>query len=117
MSLPWLVALQGDAVAGYAFATKWKGRCAYRFSVETTVYLDDAVRGNGIGTALYRDLLARLTSMGFHTAIGGIALPNDASVRLHEKLGYRKVAHFQQTGFKFGKWIDVGYWQVMLTQV
>ena len=99
---------------GYASATKWKGRSAYRFSVETTIYLAPHSVGKRIGTELYRHLLDQLRDLGLHTAIGGVALPNPASVALHEKCGFRKVAHFGEVGFKFGKWIDVAYWQVSL---
>jgi L-amino acid N-acyltransferase YncA len=113
-SLPWLVAEQDGSVVGYARATKWKGRSAYRFSVETTIYLDPQHVGTGIGTNLYRLLLAQLQELGIHIVIGGVALPNTASVALHEKLGFRKVAHFSEVGFKFGKWIDVAYWQLSL---
>jgi phosphinothricin acetyltransferase len=112
--LPWLVAEADGIFAGYAYASKWKGRCAYRFSVETTVYLAEQAQGRGIGTKLYRVLLAELRRRKFHVAVGGIALPNRASVRLHEKLGFRKTAHFKEIGYKFKKWIDVGYWQLTL---
>jgi phosphinothricin acetyltransferase len=67
-----------------------------------------------VGTALYTALLAQLVERGVHLVIGGIALPNDASVALHEKMGYEKVAHFREVGFKFGRWLDVGYWQKKL---
>ena len=111
--LPWLVA-EDDAglVLGHAYASKWKGRCAYRFAVETTVYLDAAVHGRGLGRQLYERLLATLRETGMHVAIGGIALPNPASIALHEKLGFRKVGQFEEVGFKFGRWVDVGYWQL-----
>src|SRR5690606_39143142 len=99
---------------GYAYAARWKGRCAYRYSVESTIYLDLGARRGGIGTVLYAALLERLRSRGYHAVIGGIALPNDASVRLHEQLGFRKVAHFPEVGFKLGRWVDVGYWQIIL---
>lgn len=113
--LPWLVAEIDGAVAGYAYATKWRVRNAYRFSVETTVYLSPAHAGQGLGTALYQALLARLRKGGYHSAIGGIAQPNAASVALHEKLGFEKVAHFSEVGFKFDRWIDVGYWELRLS--
>jgi L-amino acid N-acyltransferase YncA len=113
-SLPWLVAEQNGTVEGYAYATKWKSRSAYRFSVETTVYLDPGSTSKGIGTQLYVMLLKHLKGLRLHAAIGGIALPNAASVALHEKLGFHKVAQFPEVGFKFGKWIDVGYWQMTL---
>jgi phosphinothricin acetyltransferase len=112
--LPWLVAELDGVVAGYAYATKWRVRHAYRFSVETSVYLAPEKAGKGIGTALYEVLLARLRDGGYHLAIGGIALPNAASVALHEKLGFEKVAQFREVGFKFGQWTDVGYWQLVL---
>ena len=114
VSLPWLVAeLNGDVV-GYAYAGKWKARRGYRIAVEVTVYLDSASGGKGIGSALYFQLLTELKSNGIHTAMGGIALPNDASIKLHEKFGFKKVAHFKENGIKFGELIDVAYWQLML---
>jgi len=112
--LPWLVAVEDELVVGYAYASKWKGRCAYRFSVESTIYLDRSATGRGIGTALYQGLLAVLRKLDLHAVIGGVALPNAASVALHEKLGFRKVAQFHEVGFKFQRWIDVGYWQLTL---
>ena len=112
--LPWLVAEVDGVVAGYAYATKWRVRHAYRFSVETTVYLAPASAGQGLGTILYRALIERLRDGGFHLAIGGIALPNPASIALHERLGFEKVAEFREVGFKFDRWTDVGYWQLKL---
>jgi L-amino acid N-acyltransferase YncA len=112
--LPWLVAEADGEIVGYAYASKWKGRCAYRYSVESTVYVAPGLGGRGIGTQLYAALLARLKEKGLHTVIGGIALPNPGSVALHEKFGMSLVAHFKEVGFKFGRWIDVGYWQGML---
>lgn len=112
--LPWLVAEGPGGVVGYAHATPWKGRCAYRFSVETTIYVDPGSTGQGIGAPLYSALLDALRATPLHTAIGGIALPNEASVRLHERLGFEKVAHFREVGFKLDRWVDVGYWQLRL---
>jgi len=109
--LPWLVwDREGEAV-GYALASEWKSRCAYRHSVETTIYLRPGAGGAGIGTALYGALLDAVRAAGHHSALGAIALPNEASVRLHEKLGFVKVGHLREVGRKFGRWIDVGYWQ------
>lgn len=112
--LPWLVIELDGAVLGYAYATKWRVRHAYRFSVESTVYLAPRAAGQGVGTLLYTALLERLRDAGCHLVIGGIALPNAASVALHEKLGFEKVAHFREVGFKFDRWLDVGYWQKTL---
>jgi L-amino acid N-acyltransferase YncA len=112
--LPWLVAEVDGVIVGYAYATKWRVRHAYRFSVESTIYVAPDRPGKGIGTTLYRALIDRLRAGGYHLAIGGIAQPNAASVALHEKLGFKKVAHFEEVGFKFGRWTDVGYWQLSL---
>jgi len=115
LSLPWLVAEDGDTIAGYAYASKWKGRCAYRYSVESTVYLDPAMTGRGLGLPLYRALLDAISAGGsMHAVIAGISLPNEPSIRLHEKLGFEKVGVFPEVGYKFDRWIDVGYWQGML---
>jgi len=113
-ALPWLVVEQDGEVVGYAYATKWKGRCAYRYSVETTVYLAPGFGRRGLGSRLYEVLLAQLRERGFHAAMGGIALPNPQSIALHEKFGMTKVAHFKEVGFKFGQWLDVGYWECLL---
>lgn len=112
--LPWLV-FEGDgAITGYAYASPWKTRSGYRFAAESSIYLAPAQTGRGAGTALYANLLENLRARNVHCVIGGAALPNPASVALHEKLGFTKVAHFRENGFKFGRWIDVGYWQRLL---
>lgn len=111
---PWLVYESGDIVVGYTHARRWKERAAYRHTVETGTYLDAGHVGKGIGTELKRALLDELRARGFHAVISGIALPNDASVALCEKFGFKKVAHFTEVGFKFNRWIDVGYWQLIL---
>lgn len=111
---PWLVHEERGAVIGYAYASPWKTRSAYRFAVESTIYLAPGCTGRGIGTGLYSALLAELRARSLHCAIGGIALPNPASVALHEKLGFEPVARFAEVGWKFGAWIDVGYWERIL---
>ena len=113
-ALPWLVAEKDGRAVGFAYASPWKTRSAYRFSVEATVYVVQDCARCGIGSMLYGELLSILHRLGAHAVIGGIALPNDASVALHEKFGFKKVAHFQQVGFKFNQWIDVGYWERVL---
>ena len=112
--LPWLVATLEGAVAGFAYAHKWKPRAAYRHSVEITVYVRDGHGGRGIGSLLYERLIGDLRTRGVHAVIGGVALPNDASLRLHRKFGFEQVAHFRGVGFKFDRWIDVTYWELIL---
>lgn len=112
--LPWLVWADADQILGYAYASKWKSRCSYRYSAEATVYLDQAATGRGLGTRLYTALIDNLRQTRTHALIGGISLPNAGSVALHEKLGFAKIGHFKQVGWKFGQWIDVGYWELML---
>jgi len=110
-ALPWLVTEHHGEVVGYAYAARWKSRSAYRFSVESTVYLAPTATGQGLGRSLYEHLLALLQQATTHMVMGGIALPNAASVALHESLGFEKVAHFKEVGFKQQRWVDVGYWQ------
>ena len=111
---PWLVVEDAGRILGYAYASEWKSRCSYRYSVETTVYVDREHRGQGIGVQLYAALIEQLGRTPVHALIAGIALPNDHSVALHEKMGFRKVARFEEVGWKFNKWIDVGYWQKLM---
>jgi phosphinothricin acetyltransferase len=112
--LPWLVLVEEGRVCAYSYASKWRARPGYRHAVEASVYVDAALRGRGHGLTLYRALLAQLDGR-FHTVIGGIALPNAASIALHERLGFRQVACFHEVGHKFGAWVDVGYWQLTLS--
>ena len=120
--LPWIVAeefcntSQEAKVIGYAYAGKWKGRCAYRFSVEVTVYLAPNIEGKGWGSKLYDSLFSLLRSRSIHVVMAGISLPNPSSIALHEKFGMKQVAEFKEIGFKFNKWVDVGYWQRALVE-
>lgn len=114
ISYPWLVAAAGSEILGYAYGGRWKVRAAYRHSSEITVYTRPGSEGVGVGSALYEQLLPALKAAGVHAAIGGVALPNEASVRLHEKFGFQKCAHFREVGFKFDRWIDVAYWERIL---
>ena len=114
LSYPWLVATAANEVLGYSYAGKWKARAAYKHSSEITVYVRAGQERSGVGSALYHQLLPALKACGVRAAIGGVALPNDASVRLHEKFGFEKCAHFKEVGFKFNRWIDVAYWQLIL---
>jgi len=111
---PWLVCEEDGRLLGYSYARKWRERAAYRRSVEATIYLHPSAVGQGKGSILFDALLAELRNRQFHCVIGGVALPNPASIALLEKFGLRPVAHFKEVGYKFGRWIDVGYWQLVL---
>ncbi|MAE71663.1 MAG: phosphinothricin acetyltransferase [Gemmatimonadetes bacterium] len=110
---PWLVYERDGDIAGYAYASRWQSRCSYRYSAESTIYLAPEAVGRGSGTRLYTELISILQGRTIHSVIGGIALPNPASIALHEKLGFEKVAHFKEVGWKFDRWIDVGYWELI----
>jgi phosphinothricin acetyltransferase len=111
---PWLVSEVDGTLAGYAYASSWKRRSAYRYAVESTIYLAPEFHGRGLGTKLYRALIDEMRACGFHCTIGGISLPNPASIALHEKLGFKPIGQFREVGWKFGKWVDVGYWELLL---
>lgn len=115
---PWIVAEDGEGrVAGYAYSSAFRPRSAYRFTVETSVYLDSAFHRQGLGKRLYQSLLGTLKAQGFAQAIGAITLPNDGSVRLHEALGFVQAGVYRQVGYKMGRWHDVGLWQCALAEV
>ena len=111
---PWLVCEDSSGITGYAYASKHRQREAYQWSVDVTVYLKQGCGGQGLGTKLYSELIKLLKQQGFYNAYAGIALPNDASVALHEKLGFKKVAEYNNVGFKHGKWWNVGWWELFL---
>jgi phosphinothricin acetyltransferase len=113
---PWLVYEEEGRLLGYAYAGKWKPRAAYAHSVESSVYLHPDAGGRGIGKRLYARLFEQLRPLGVHLVIGGITQPNEASVALHERMGFVKCAHFSEVGRKFGRWLDVGYWQLNLEE-
>ncbi|WP_221409088.1 GNAT family N-acetyltransferase [Reichenbachiella versicolor] len=110
----WFVVEYNGNLIGYSYSSLWKERVSYRFSAAVAVYLDLNFTGKGLGNKLYEALFKKLKEKNIHTVIGGITLPNEGSVALHESFGMKKVAHFSEVGFKFGKWLDVGYWQVIL---
>lgn len=107
----WLVAEHDGTLAGYAYASAFRQRAAYRWSVEMSAYLDPACRGRGIGRALYERLMDVLIEKGYCTAYAGITLPNVSSVRFHQALGFSAVGVFRRAGRKFGTWHDVSWWQ------
>jgi phosphinothricin acetyltransferase len=108
---PFLVAEGPEGILGYAYAGRFNPRAAYGWTVETSVYVADDAQGQGVGRALYAALLDVLTLQGFRQAVGIIALPNDASVALHERFGFRQVGTFEAVGWKFGAWHDVVWYQ------
>jgi L-amino acid N-acyltransferase YncA len=110
---PFFVSEESEEILGYAYGRTFRPRPAYRHSIEVSVYIKNGEEGKGIGTGLYKKLFAEILQRDFHAIIGGIALPNDPSIQLHEKFGFEKVAHFREVGFKFGRWIDVGYWELL----
>lgn len=109
---PWFVACDGaETIIGYAYAAAFRTRPAYRFTVETTVYVADGAQGRGTGKTLCRALLATLEAQGYAQAIAAITLPNQASVKLHEALGFARIGTYERVGFKFREWRSVGLWQ------
>ena len=112
--LPWLVADDHGRVAGYAYASAHRARPAYRWSAECSVYLDPAYQGRGLGRQLYQRLITEVADLGYRSLYAGIALPNPASVGLHEALGFSPVGVFRDVGYKLGAWRDVGWWQCSL---
>lgn len=118
-SFPWLVAVDdatgGGTVVGYAFASAHRSRDSYRWSVDTSIYIDESRRRRGIGRQLYRHLLPIIGQQGYRMVHAGITLPNQASVNLHESLGFQLAGTFPHVGYKLGKWHDVGWWFLDLT--
>jgi L-amino acid N-acyltransferase YncA len=111
---PWLVYEDKGNILGYAYASKWKDRSAYKYTAEVTVYLHHQHCGHGIGSALYKALFEQLARKNIHALLACISIPNAASEKIHNHFGFRQVAHFREVGFKFGRWLDVGYWQKTL---
>ena len=108
---PWLVLVRQGTIAGFAYASRHRTRAAYQWSVDTTVYVDEPFRRQGIGRGLYLSLFAILTAQGFVNAYAGIALPNPASIALHEQIGFTPVGIYRNVGYKLGAWRDVAWFQ------
>ncbi len=112
--LPWLVAVEDDQILGYSYAVPHGERAAYQWAVDTSVYLAEEARGRGIGMLLYTNLLDRLRGLGYVSAFAGVALPNPASVALHQRVGFVRIGSFPLAGFKLGRWVDVSLWRCAL---
>jgi phosphinothricin acetyltransferase len=112
---PWLVAVRPDGlILGYAYAGQWRERTAYSWVAETTIYTHAEARRGGVARGLYTALLGALRVQGYCQAIAGVSLPNEASVRFHESMGFIYAGNFAKVGYKFGRWIDVAFWQLEL---
>jgi phosphinothricin acetyltransferase len=111
---PWLVWEESGEVTGYAYVNTWKERAAYRYAAELSIYIEQGFRGKGIGRELLSRLLEEVRKTTIHALISGITLPNEVSVALHEKFGFKKIACFNEIGFKSDKWLDVGYWELIV---
>ncbi len=107
---PWLAHEEAGEMLGYAYASAHRDRAAYRWSVDVSIYLSQRAHRRGIGRGLYHRLLRMLELQGFHAAYAGIALPNAASIGLHEACGFTPVGVYREVGYKFGAWRDVGWW-------
>lgn len=116
LSYPWLVCDIDGRPAGYAYAARHRVRGAYQWSVDTSVYIADAYRRRGVGRGLYTSLFAILAAQGYFNAFAGIALPNPASVALHESTGFEPIGVYRRVGYKLDRWHDVGWWQLTLKQ-
>ncbi|NDV77535.1 GNAT family N-acetyltransferase [Dysgonomonas sp. 511] len=111
---PFIVGEQDRKIIGYAYLSNWRERAAYDITLETSVYLDKDAIGSGMGSSLYNVLIERAKDINIHSLIGVISLPNEQSQRLHEKFGFKLIGNFRESGIKFGRLIDVEFWQLML---
>ena len=113
---PWIVCTVNDTLAGYVYASPHREREAYQWTCECSVYIREEFKGNGIGKDLYGLLFQLLKMQGLKNVYAGITLPNEASVRLHEKCGFRKFATYENIGYKLGSWQKVGWWKLQLSE-
>ncbi len=111
---PYFVLEENGKITGFTYAVQWRPKNAYRFIYESTIYLIPGTTRKGSGTLLYNTLFEESRRRGLHSLIACIALPHDTSVNFHEKLGFKKVGHVQEAGFKFERWVDIGFWQLFL---
>ena len=111
---PYFVYEESGKVVGYCYVTSWKKKAAYQKTVESTIYIDKDFQGKGIGRTLMNKLINELREKSFHAIIACITIPNPTSVKLHENLGFMQVSDFREVGYKFGKWLNVGDWELIL---
>jgi phosphinothricin acetyltransferase len=112
---PWLVHEENGEIIGYAYANSYRDRSAYRYAAELSIYLKEERQGEGIGSALFGRLLSELKETKLHALVSAITLPNERSIALQEKFGFKEIARFAEIGFKFGKWLEVGYWELIIS--
>ena len=110
----WFVCVEDDVVVGFAYATKWKDRSAYRFTVETSIYIRMDYQGVGMARRLYEHLIKTMKEKGIHSIIATITLPNDKSIEFHKKMGFIKTGEMKEMGYKMNQWADVSYWQLLI---
>ena len=113
-AFPYLVLQEGREVVGYAYASKWKGRCSYRYSIESTIYIALDCMGRDLGTQLCKASIDVLRTYPVHRILAGLSFLNPSSAALAVKVGFEKIAHFKQVGWKLDQWIDVGHWELIL---
>ena len=113
---PYLVLEDEGETKGFAYANTWKERAAYRNSAEISVYLKNGCQGKGLGKTLLGNLLAEVRKTGLHALVAGITLPNERSTGMCESLGFKKIGQFNEIGYKNGRWLDVGYWELIIKQ-
>jgi phosphinothricin acetyltransferase len=111
---PWLVAEERGQILGYAYACAHRSRAAYRWSVDSAIYVRESAQGRGVGKALYSELFRILKLQGFRSVYAGVSLPNDASIALHRSLGFAEVGIYRRVGYKDGAWRDTLWWQLQL---
>ena len=111
VTFPWLVFEDEGRIIGYAYASAHRSLGAYRWSCEVSVYVAPVAYRRGVGSKLYEKLFELLRKQGYYNAYAGITLPNEASVRLHESMGFERFCTFESIGYKLGKWHDVGWWK------
>jgi phosphinothricin acetyltransferase len=111
---PWFVREEAGEVLAYAYINTWRERPAYRYAAELSIYVKRGQEGRGMGRELMTRLLEAVKKTGAHTLVSGITLPNERSIALHEKFGFQKIAHFKEIGYKLDKWLDVGFWELVI---